>query len=135
MENPGIPTISNLIEDWLHQEFPNNVIYIEPAIAWTTTNDGLVVKSEVMVDGVGVAELVGIPEKDGLITISLLSPNKGIAYLVSIAHPESLPFLSECVQNHLDSKDWSSIMKANREKTSLLITHRSSLGYKKIWTH
>lgn len=124
------PSIVDLVGDWLNNQFPIHIIHIELPKPW---GNGCVAH-EIMVDGVGVGEIFeSITPGPYSLALMLLDPIEDRCVVVSVANPESLPLLTGFVRKHLDSKQWGSIMKANREKTGLLITHRSSIGFNKTW--
>lgn len=130
MENPGTLSIANLVTDWLKQEFPGHIITVDVKVPL----DPVSVNQEILVDGVGVGEIFE-SEHPGAYNLSLhlLAPDKDECIGIALANPESLPTLSRCVQRHLDSKQWRDTMKANREMKSVLVVHRTTLGYNKIY--
>lgn len=122
--------IADLVADWLHIKFPNSIIEVTESQTWGGPSN----RREIMVDGIGVAEIFeNLQSGPYSLALCLLTPTYCECTIVSLADPESLPLLTNCVQAHLDSTAWRSVMENNRGHTDLLITHRSSLGYKKTW--
>jgi hypothetical protein len=129
VENPGSPSAADLVKDWLEKEFSDHLINFDARSG--TLTQGII---EIMIDGVGVAELNGT-------ILTLMDPIVSTSEVVSLAHPESLQFLSKCINNYFGSAIWKTIMADNKKLVTMksqfpfpiqmLVVHRSSLGYNK----